>query len=88
MASTSVHLPQDIVNRLDRLAQRLKTSRNSLIVQACTMLLEQDAGDWPEGFFDNDHLSASEVRELHEGAAKMRQSVETARPWRPATRPI
>lgn len=79
MANTSVHLPHDVAERLDHMARRVGLSRNSLIVRACELLLEEDAGSWPEGFFENDHLSTSELRELHESAAEMREMVEETR---------
>ncbi len=64
MPSTSVHLPQDLVATLDALAARRRVSRNRLILEACERLVQQDAGEWPEGFFANDDLSAADLREL------------------------
>ena len=64
MPSTSVHLPQDLVATLDALAARRRVSRNRLILEACEHLVRQDAGEWPEGFFANDDLSAADLREL------------------------
>jgi len=64
MPSTSVHLPQDLVATLDVLAARRRVSRNRLILEACERLVQQDAGEWPEGFFTNDDLSAPDLREL------------------------
>lgn len=84
MASTSVHLPADVLARLDRMARRARVSRNSLIVRACERLLAEDTGDWPEGFFENAHLSKAELRELNEGAQEMRESIEEGRRSRAA----
>jgi hypothetical protein len=64
MPSTSVHLPHDLVVTLDALAARRRVSRNRLILEACECLVQQDAGEWPEGFFANDDLSAADLREL------------------------
>jgi hypothetical protein len=64
MASTSVHLPRDLVASLDALAARRRISRNRLILEACERLLQQDPGQWPQGFFANDDLPATDVREL------------------------
>lgn len=64
MPSTSVHLPRDLVATLDALAARRRLSRNRLILEACERLVQQDAGEWPEGFFANDDLSPSDLREL------------------------
>ena len=64
MPSTSVHLPHDLVATLDALAARRRVSRNRLILEACECLVQQDAGEWPEGFFANDDLSAADLRKL------------------------
>lgn len=64
MPSTSVHLPRDLVATLDALAARRRVSRNRLILEACERFVQQDAGEWPEGFFANDDLSATDLREL------------------------
>jgi len=64
MPSTSVHLPHDLVATLDAVATRRRVSRNRLILDACERLVQQDVGEWPEGFFANDDLSAADLREL------------------------
>ena len=64
MPSTSVHLPRNLVASLDALAARRRVSRNRLILEACERLVQQDAGEWPQGFFTNDDLSAADLREL------------------------
>lgn len=62
--SSSVHLPHDLVATLDALATRRRASRNRLILEACERLIQQDAGEWPAGFFANEDLSAADLREL------------------------
>lgn len=64
MPSTSVHLPRNLVASLDTLAARRRVSRNRLILEACECLVQQDAGEWPQGFFANDDLSSADFREL------------------------
>ena len=64
MPSTSVHLPRDLVTSLDALAARRRVSRNRLILEACERLLQEEAGEWPQGFFANNDLSAADLREL------------------------
>ncbi len=64
MASTSVHLPRELVASLDALAARRKTSRNRLIAEACERLVQQDLGEWPRGFFRNEDLTAADLRKL------------------------
>lgn len=79
MASTSVHLPKDLLTRLDRVAKRAGTSRNGLIVRACRTLVDGEAGEWPPGFFSNDHLSAAELRELRTADDEMSSAIRRAR---------
>jgi predicted transcriptional regulator len=79
VASTSVHLPPDVVEGLDRLAAESGTSRNRLVVEACRRLIREEAGQWPEGFFSNEHLSATELRELEEAGAEMLEAIRRAR---------
>lgn len=82
MASTSVHLPAAIVEKLDRLAADRGTSRNRIILQACEELLAGQRGDWPPGFFDT-HLSKRDQAILHEAGREMEAAIYAARRNRP-----
>ena len=64
MASTSVHLPPDLLTRLDRLARETGVSRNKLIVRACEVYVDQARTEWPEDFFSDKRLSLRDRREL------------------------
>jgi len=64
MASTSLHLPRDLIASLDALAARRKVSRTRLIAEACERLIREDKGEWPKDFFVNRDLSPSELRTL------------------------
>ena len=66
MPSTSVHLPEDLIRRLDRAAKRRRVSRNRLIMEACRAIVGEGERDWPEGFFSRDHLSGRERALLHD----------------------
>lgn len=78
MASTSVHLPPSIVERLDRLAAARGTSRNRVILQACEELLAVQQGDWPPGFFDS-ALSSQDMVELRLGGQEMESAIIASR---------
>ena len=78
MASTSVHLPAVIVERLDRLAAARGTSRNRVILQACEELLAEHHGDWPPGFFES-ALRPAEIAELRSGGGDMEAAILAAR---------
>ena len=75
MASTSVHLPEVLLRRLDRLAARIGLSRNRLIIRACEALVEEDLGEWPDGFFADDRLSAEELEEMRCGVDQMVEAI-------------
>ncbi len=64
MPSTSVHVPEDLLRRLDRVAKRRRVSRNRLIVDACRAVAGEGRGEWPEGFFAHDRLSSQDRKLL------------------------
>ena len=63
MPSTSVHLPDDLLERLDEVARRRRISRNRLIVEACRSMIGEGGSQWPEEFFDPKRLARKD-REL------------------------
>ena len=65
MASTSIHLPTDLLTRLDQLARETGMSRNKLIVRACQVYIDQARTEWPEDFFSDKRLPPRDLRELH-----------------------
>ena len=79
MASTSAHIPSELLARLDDIAARRGTSRNRLIVEACKLLAEGDGGEWPAGFFSNEDLGREELVLLRSGADEMMQNVKASR---------
>ena len=79
MASTSVHMPPDLIERLDELARETGTSRNRLIVQACEAYVEQARGEWPEDFFSDERIGLAEVKELRRSLQDWLQELESAR---------
>lgn len=50
--ATSVHIPQELLEAVDRRARTLKVSRNKLIVQALEREIRTSEADWPDGFFE------------------------------------
>ena len=77
MATTSVHIPGDLLEALDQVARVRGVSRNRLIVEACRKELSSRR-EWPQEFFDDRHLSADDVDELR-GAGDFLDGVLTAR---------
>ncbi len=79
MATTSVHLPGDLMERLDRAAREAGVSRNRFIVAACREALAQRRRAWPEGMFDGSHLSPEDEALLRGGADEWMESLLSAR---------
>ena len=65
MPSTSVHIPIELLARLDRTAKRRRVSRNRLIVDACRSFVGAGHAEWPEGFFATDHRFARDLKLLN-----------------------
>lgn len=79
MGSTSVHIPDDLLERLDGAAKRRRTSRNRLIVEACRSLVGEGRAEWPAGFFAPDHLSEKDLRLLRSGLGRWLEGIRAAR---------
>jgi len=78
MPNIRVHIPEPLLENLDRLAREQGKSRNRLIVESCRRTIEEQTR-WPDGFFSNDHLSAEELQVLQEDCQDFEQSIRTAR---------
>ena len=74
MPSTTVHLPDKLLNKIDRTVNEIGISRNRFIIKACEEALLNGACRWPEDFFEPD-LSASNLRLLREGVAEMEEAI-------------
>ena len=68
MPSTSVHLPADLLETLDRLAAEEKVPRNRIIVEAIRQAIARRARRWPEGYFSGDHLDRRDIEAIRSGA--------------------
>ncbi len=64
MPSTSVHLPSSLLERLDSVAKRRGVSRNRLITEACRSLVDGGRDEWPDNFFAQHRLSATDAQLL------------------------
>ena len=74
MPSTTVHLPDPLLKKIDQIVNEIGISRNRFIIQACEEALQNSAGRWPEDFFEPD-LSAANLRLLKEGVAEMEAAI-------------
>lgn len=87
MASTSIHLPADLLTRLDQRARETGVSRNKLIVRACEAYVDQARTEWPEDFFSDKRLSLRDRRELESSFQDWLDQISASRRNR-VTRPF
>jgi Arc/MetJ-type ribon-helix-helix transcriptional regulator len=78
MPSTTVHIPDPLLSKIDQLVKEKGISRNRFIVQACEEALNNSAGRWPEDFFELD-LSNENLSLLREGVAEMEEAIISMR---------
>jgi metal-responsive CopG/Arc/MetJ family transcriptional regulator len=78
MPNTSIHFPEGMLDELDRLAEERGVSRNRVIVDSCREVLHARR-QWPDGFFSNAHLTASELSELEESAEEFIEGIMAGR---------
>ncbi|MBK9260273.1 MAG: ribbon-helix-helix protein, CopG family [Polyangiaceae bacterium] len=80
--ATSVHLPQALLDALDRRAKYLRISRNRLIVQALERELRA-TDEWSPGFFERleetDAATAAAVEEMLDAVLRARRSKKPRR---------
>jgi len=70
MPSTTVHIPDQLLSKIDEIVKEKGISRNRFIKQACEQAVNNNAGKWPEGFFEPS-LSKENSSLLREGVSEM-----------------
>ena len=78
MPSTTIHIPDHLLSKLDRVVKEMGISRNKFIVHACERALDESAGKWPDDFFELD-LCAEDLKLLREGASEMEEAIVNLR---------
>jgi len=78
MPSTTVHIPDQLLSKMDQIVKEKGVSRNRFIIQACEQAIVNNAGEWPEDFFEPD-LSGDDLRLLREGVAEMEEAIISMR---------
>ena len=74
MPSTTVHLPDELLSKIDQLVKEKGISRNRFIVQACERAVNDSAGKWPEGFFES-KLSKEDLDLLRDSVSEMETEI-------------
>jgi len=78
MPSTTVHIPDQLLSKIDQIVKERKISRNSFIIQACEQALNNSAGQWPEGFFGTE-LNGEDFEFLRNGVREMEDVIISRR---------
>ena len=74
MPSTTIHINDELLLRLDQVAKEKGISRNRFIIQACQRALDNNAGKWPENFFKTE-LNENDLKLLREGISEMEKAI-------------
>lgn len=84
MPSTTVHIPDQLLSKIDQLVKEKAISRNRFIVQACEKALDSHEGEWPENFFDSE-LNKNDLKLLKKSVSEMKDRIIQNRKNREAT---
>lgn len=79
MATTSIHIPGDLLEKLDQLARDKGISRNRLIVESCRLVVERHRERWPPGYLEGAHLDDKDREILAESAHDFLSAIERSR---------
>jgi len=78
MPSTSVHIPDQLLGKIDQIVKEKGISRNRFIIQACEQAVNSTAVQWPEGFFESD-LNEEDLILLRESVLAMEKAIISMR---------
>ena len=78
MPSTTVHIPDKLLAKIDQIVKEKKISRNRFIIQACEQEVNSSAVQWPEGFFESD-LNEEDLILLRESVLEMEKAILSRR---------
>ena len=84
MPSTTVHIPDKLLSKIDQFTKEKEISRNRFIIKACEQALNTISGEWPEGFFET-NLSKKDLKMLREGVEEMEGVIIQTRKSRKGT---
>jgi predicted transcriptional regulator len=74
MPSTTIHFPDETLEKIDAVAKRRGISRNRFVIEACEEAVSADAGEWPTSFFDLG-LSEEDLRLLRTAGTALEEAV-------------
>jgi len=77
MGTTTVHIPQAILDRIDLIAKRRGVSRNRIVLESLEAEIARDSGAWPEEFFGRP--SEQDLVLLQEATLELENTVQASR---------
>lgn len=78
MPSTTVHLPDQLLSKIDQAVKEQNISRNRFIIKACEQALNNFAGHWPDAFFDFER-NKQDTKLLQEAVSEMERAIVSQR---------
>jgi metal-responsive CopG/Arc/MetJ family transcriptional regulator len=78
MPSTTVHIPDKLLSKIDQIVKEKGISRNRFITQACEEAVSNSSGQWPEDFFEMEH-DEENMNLLREAGLEMEEAIISAR---------
>ena len=78
MPSTTVHIPDALLIKIDKLVKQKGITRNKFVIHACEKALESSAGQWPKDFFEN-NMDKKSLNLLRESVAEMEAAILSRR---------
>jgi len=78
MPSTTVHIPDDLLSKIDQTVKEQNISRNRFIIKACEQALSSYAGLWPEDFFKCE-LNEEDLKFIEEAVLEMEHEIISRR---------
>ena len=74
MPSTTIHINDGLLLKIDQVVKEKGISRNRFIIQACEMALNDHAGKWPDNFFKTEP-NKDDLKLLREGVLEMEEGI-------------
>ena len=78
MPSTTVHIPDPLLSKMNQIVKEKGISRNRFIIQACEQAVINDSGEWPEDFFES-NINGKDLGLLREGVAELEEAIISLR---------
>jgi predicted transcriptional regulator len=75
MPSTSIHLPDDLLEALNRLAAEEQVPRNRIIVEAIREAVRRRDRRWPDGYFSGSHLGKRDLEDLRSAGEELERRI-------------